>query len=85
MVSSVNERMINAVGKVEDASALVFVGHRDWEGLNRWEKIKASPWFGSELFETPLYTVSRCRHPPPVRWSSAKRFGAASCWTDGPQ
>lgn len=42
MVTSVNSRMIRALGEVKDASALVFVGHRDWQTLNRWQKINVS-------------------------------------------
>ncbi|ORY76949.1 hypothetical protein BCR35DRAFT_332754 [Leucosporidium creatinivorum] len=42
MVSFVNERMIGAVRQVEAASALIFVGHRDWATLNRWERIQVT-------------------------------------------
>lgn len=42
MVSFVSERMVPSVGKVEDASALVFCGCRDWGTLDRWGKIEVS-------------------------------------------
>ncbi|ORY76892.1 hypothetical protein BCR35DRAFT_332703 [Leucosporidium creatinivorum] len=42
MVSFVCRKMVGAVGRIEDASPLVFVGHRDWGTLNRWEKINVA-------------------------------------------
>ncbi|ORY73828.1 hypothetical protein BCR35DRAFT_145140 [Leucosporidium creatinivorum] len=39
MVTFVNERMVNSVRRVEDASAIVFCGQRDWQTLDRWQKI----------------------------------------------
>lgn len=42
MVSFVNRKMIHAIGSVDQASALVYTGNRDWESLDRWEKINVS-------------------------------------------
>lgn len=44
-VSSVCKSMVAVVGavdRVDYASPLLFVGHRDWEKLDRWEKINVS-------------------------------------------
>ncbi|ORY76898.1 hypothetical protein BCR35DRAFT_305652 [Leucosporidium creatinivorum] len=42
MVSYVYRKMIHAAKTVEQASALVFVGHRDWASLTRWQRINVA-------------------------------------------
>ncbi|ORY76913.1 hypothetical protein BCR35DRAFT_332722 [Leucosporidium creatinivorum] len=42
MVSTVYRKMIHASRQIEHASAIVFVGHRDWDELSRWERINVA-------------------------------------------
>ncbi|ORY76941.1 hypothetical protein BCR35DRAFT_332749 [Leucosporidium creatinivorum] len=56
MVSFVYHKMINASRAIEHASALVFVGYRDWAALNRWEKINVA------LAAKEYFEVRKARH-----------------------
>ncbi|ORY76919.1 hypothetical protein BCR35DRAFT_332728 [Leucosporidium creatinivorum] len=58
MVSFVYRKMLHASRGIEHASALVFVGHRDWATLNRWERINEKRGVAQILNGEGLFTIA---------------------------